>query len=176
MTNHIVQAIVLIAAVGIAFSATIQPYVRPSYENIPQCFQPPESGLCLAYFLSYYYNPSTRTCETFVYGGCQGNANRFTTFEQCMATCNGTTATTIHFELITESNPSEKEVQDPCTLPVQTGQCRAAMPRFYFNGEKCENFIYGGCDGNANNFRTLDDCEKTCAPSFSEQSGEQPIQ
>ena len=26
----------------------------------------------------------------------------------------------------------------------------------------CEQFVYGGCDGNANNFATREECEATC--------------
>lgn len=51
------------------------------------CFLPPDSGICLAAFLRYYYNPASETCETFTWGGCGGNANNFVTFEACMAAC-----------------------------------------------------------------------------------------
>lgn len=51
--------------------------------------QAPASGLCLAYFPSFYYDPSTETCKTFIYGGCQGNENRFLTEAQCLAECGG---------------------------------------------------------------------------------------
>ena len=54
--------------------------------------------------------------------------------------------------------------QAVCSLPEDSGICEAAFPRFYFNGNSghCEHFIYGGCGGNGNNFRTLEDCEKKC--------------
>jgi hypothetical protein len=44
------------------------------------------------------------------------------------------------------------------------GPCKALIPRFYYNAEsgKCEPFDYGGCQGNANNFETLQECEKAC--------------
>jgi hypothetical protein len=36
-----------------------------------------------------------------------------------------------------------------CELSFATGPCRAMFPSFYFNPStnKCEEFIYGGCDG-----------------------------
>lgn len=54
---------------------------------------------------------------------------------------------------------------DACTLPKVIGKCRAAIPRFYFDGEsqECEQFYYGGCDGNANNFETKGDCDAKCS-------------
>ena len=30
---------------------------------------------------------------------------------------------------------------------------------------QCENFIYGGCGGNANNFETFESCERKCIES-----------
>ncbi|CAL1266717.1 unnamed protein product [Larinioides sclopetarius] len=38
------------------------------------------------------------------------------------------------------------------------------MPRFFFNQEsrQCEQFNYGGCRGNKNNFKTKEDCESKC--------------
>uniref|UniRef100_A0A182C5W8 Ku-wap-fusin n=1 Tax=Phalotris mertensi TaxID=1260334 RepID=A0A182C5W8_9SAUR len=51
-----------------------------------------------------------------------------------------------------------------CYLPVVTGPCKAKMPRFYYNSasNECQKFIYGGCQGNANNFKTKDECHFTC--------------
>ncbi len=36
--------------------------------------------------------------------------------------------------------------------------------RFYFDIDtgRCEHFEYGGCQGNANNFETLQECEEMC--------------
>ena len=56
------------------------------------------------------------------------------------------------------------EVGYACSLPPKTGPCRAQIPRYYHNIEtgECETFIYGGCQGNANNFRTKEECEEEC--------------
>ncbi|TSK31462.1 Tissue factor pathway inhibitor [Bagarius yarrelli] len=47
---------------------------------------------------------------------------------------------------------------------VDDGPCLEDVSRFYYNTftQKCEPFSYGGCDGNANNFRSLMECRKTC--------------
>eukprot|EP01084_Bolivina_argentea_P091351 164449_1 len=51
-----------------------------------------------------------------------------------------------------------------CNLPKVTGVCRAAIPRYYYNADtyRCEEFIYGGSNGNDNNFETLYECHQLC--------------
>ncbi|XP_048353999.1 actinia tenebrosa protease inhibitors-like [Sphaerodactylus townsendi] len=51
------------------------------------CKKPPQSGKCLAYYERYYYNSTTHSCEMFVYGGCEGNNNRFHTKLECLMVC-----------------------------------------------------------------------------------------
>ena len=38
------------------------------------------------------------------------------------------------------------------------------MPRYYFdkNDKRCKTFLYGGCDGNRNNFMSERDCFAAC--------------
>eukprot|EP01084_Bolivina_argentea_P197613 338614_1 len=51
-----------------------------------------------------------------------------------------------------------------CTLSADTGPCKAAFNRYYYNQftGQCETFTYGGCKGNANNFQTLSECLSIC--------------
>ena len=51
-----------------------------------------------------------------------------------------------------------------CSLPQDSGPCAAFFHHYYYNKEtgKCEEFIYGGCHGNANNFETIEECERKC--------------
>lgn len=46
-----------------------------------------DSGPCRGAFLKYYYEPSTRSCREFTYGGCDGNANRFSSISECESIC-----------------------------------------------------------------------------------------
>nr|C1IC51.1 RecName: Full=Protease inhibitor 3; AltName: Full=Kunitz inhibitor KIn-III; Flags: Precursor [Walterinnesia aegyptia]ABX82868.1 Kunitz inhibitor III [Walterinnesia aegyptia] len=51
-----------------------------------------------------------------------------------------------------------------CELPAESGLCNAYIPSFYYNphSHKCQKFMYGGCGGNANNFKTIVECHRTC--------------
>ncbi|KAI4462409.1 spondin [Holotrichia oblita] len=51
-----------------------------------------------------------------------------------------------------------------CSLAVDVGLCRSNVDRWHFNSikGKCELFSYSGCEGNKNNFRTLEMCEHIC--------------
>ncbi|XP_075900241.1 tissue factor pathway inhibitor 2 isoform X2 [Nelusetta ayraudi] len=51
-----------------------------------------------------------------------------------------------------------------CLLPVDEGPCRAEIERYFYNTvkQKCEVFYYGGCQGNANNFKSYLECQKSC--------------
>ncbi|KAL8179834.1 UNVERIFIED_CONTAM: hypothetical protein K2H54_073359 [Gekko kuhli] len=51
------------------------------------CKLPMDSGPCLALVELYYYDRASRTCKKFVYGGCRGNGNRFSTRTECMMVC-----------------------------------------------------------------------------------------
>ena len=44
------------------------------------------------------------------------------------------------------------------------GPCINRRKRYYFNKRagKCEEFVYGGCKGNANNFLSYDACYSKC--------------
>ncbi|XP_063436547.1 actinia tenebrosa protease inhibitors-like [Mytilus trossulus] len=51
-----------------------------------------------------------------------------------------------------------------CDLPKVVGPCRGSFPRFHYDVKTglCKKFVYGGCGGNENNFKTKKDCLTTC--------------
>jgi hypothetical protein len=66
---------------------------------------------------------------------------------------------------------------DFCALALDTGPCKGNLPRYGFDAEAghCQLFTYGGCEGNANNFATLTECQGVCGdaptcPSFLQTS------
>merc|ERR1711874_188235 len=48
--------------------------------------------------------------------------------------------------------------------PNVTGPCRARAERWTFRGGRCLKFIYGGCRGTGNNFKSKRECERKCIP------------
>ncbi|XP_048354804.1 papilin-like isoform X2 [Sphaerodactylus townsendi] len=107
------------------------------------CVLPADTGPCFNYTRMYHYSPASKECLPFPYGGCQGNANRFPTLEECIETC------------------SRKDI---CKLPQDPGPCSGHIPRFYYNSlnKTCEQFVYGGCEGNDNRFETQTECAWKC--------------
>ncbi|XP_060765376.1 BPTI/Kunitz domain-containing protein [Neoarius graeffei] len=46
-----------------------------------------DRGSCYARLVMYYYDTEQNVCRLFLYGGCQGNGNRFETKEACESMC-----------------------------------------------------------------------------------------
>ena len=58
-------------------------------------------------------------------------------------------------------------ISEICYMPSDPGPCQEYSSRYYFNTNTgvCEEFMYGGCEGNGNNFATLDECSRLCNPN-----------
>ena len=107
------------------------------------CTLPAEVGPCDGVFPRWFHDYRTGACAQFIWGGCEGNANNFETETDCTAAC-----------------------LDPCTRPAEIGPCDALVPRWYFSAlsGRCEEFTWGGCGGNANNFPDAASCRAACGP------------
>nr|ACM40916.1 tissue factor pathway inhibitor [Culicoides nubeculosus] len=64
--------------------AKVPPRLRP---ELKKCFMKPDGGVGRAILKSFYYNPKSRRCEEFEYGGLGGNENNFETKENCEEEC-----------------------------------------------------------------------------------------
>nr|ADF50026.1 kunitz-type serine protease inhibitor isoform 2 [Bungarus flaviceps] len=55
-------------------------------------------------------------------------------------------------------------VPEYCNLPPDPGPCDAYKRVYYYipAARKCEQFIYGGCKGNKNSFKTRHECHRVC--------------
>ncbi|XP_067907444.1 tissue factor pathway inhibitor 2 isoform X2 [Heterodontus francisci] len=118
-------------------------------DNREVCLLLPDIGPCKALFPRFYYNRYTQICEKFTYGGCMGNENNFETLKEC----------SLHCRRI-------KKIPKACRLEADAGPCRASFTRYFYNFTtgRCEEFLYGGCNGNDNNFREMSSCQMECEP------------
>ncbi|XP_049276403.1 PI-actitoxin-Afv2a-like [Rhipicephalus sanguineus] len=68
-------------------------------------------------------------------------------------------------------------IPERCKLPAHPGFCRMPWLRWWYNMEtgQCEEFFFGGCAGNANNFETKELCEKTCSEHKAVLTPLQPV-
>jgi Kunitz/Bovine pancreatic trypsin inhibitor domain len=76
-------------AAGSVEDAAAEPLVESDATLPAVCSLPQQVGPCDAFVPSYWHNPATGVCEPFVYGGCQGNANRFASLAECQSACHG---------------------------------------------------------------------------------------
>ena len=115
------------------------------------CNLPKASGDCRENFeVKWWFDMTYGGCSRFWYSDCGdqsvGNGNRFDDEQSCQAHC---------------VKPSGS---GRCYLPKVRGPCKAVLTQWYFDRQwnKCVNFTYGGCLGNANNFETMQECQDSC--------------
>ncbi|XP_022099462.1 uncharacterized protein LOC110984004 [Acanthaster planci] len=116
------------------------------------CYLPLDMGTCSRKETKWYYDTETEQCRPFVYNGCRGNANRFSSYDNCHWECPRLPA-------------------DPCAHPIVTGRCKAMIPRWAYSAESrtCVEFVYGGCLPTGNNFLTREQCAQTCMSDTPQQ-------
>lgn len=129
------------------------------------------SGRCRASLNRWSWNQDTLSCEKFVFGGCDGNGNNFGSRKKCEKKCSYLASQRVmQFDAVKNEEEEEEVVEEPvpepdvCTLTKEMGRCRARFNRFYFNEKTgdCEAFVYGGCEGNGNNFQSIQLCRQKC--------------
>ncbi|NXD90694.1 TFPI1 inhibitor, partial [Chaetorhynchus papuensis] len=124
------------------------------------CAMKADDGPCKAIHIRYFFNIKSRKCEVFEYGGCHGNENNFLTLEECQKKC----VVTGQYPFSYPPTNSSSASPDFCFHDQDPGICRGYFTRYFYNKETklCETFKYGGCLGNQNNFRSLEECQTTC--------------
>ncbi|XP_008256640.2 tissue factor pathway inhibitor isoform X1 [Oryctolagus cuniculus] len=122
------------------------------------CAMKVDDGPCRAYIKRFFFNILTHQCEEFIYGGCEGNENRFESLEECKEKC------ARDYPKMTTKLTFQKGKPDFCFLEEDPGICRGYITRYFYNNQskQCERFKYGGCLGNLNNFESLEECKNTC--------------
>ncbi|XP_006873981.1 PREDICTED: WAP, Kazal, immunoglobulin, Kunitz and NTR domain-containing protein 1 [Chrysochloris asiatica] len=91
------------------------------------------------------FDPQRGGCATFGMGGCEGAWGGFETYDACQRAC--------------APGPG-----DTCVLPAVRGPCPGHESRWAYSPllRQCHPFVYGGCEGNGNNFENREACEDAC--------------
>ncbi|XP_051842019.1 tissue factor pathway inhibitor [Antechinus flavipes] len=136
----------------------LEMYLPPPKLMRSSCAYKADEGPCKAMLKRFFYNIYTQRCEEFIYGGCEGNENRFDSLEDCQKQC------LAEYPWKTVKTKFQQEKPEICFLEQDSGICRGLLPRYFYNNQskQCEPFKYGGCLGNANNFESLEECRNVC--------------
>ncbi|XP_069061830.1 carboxypeptidase inhibitor SmCI-like [Pleurodeles waltl] len=62
-------------------------YFQLNPEGDDVCSLPQDRGPCMATLVMWFYDSARKECDTFFYGGCVGNGNRFISKKNCTSTC-----------------------------------------------------------------------------------------
>ncbi|CAF0945237.1 unnamed protein product, partial [Brachionus calyciflorus] len=118
------------------------------------CILPMVEGNCTQTITKWYYDSKLKYCNQFNFTGCNGNENRFENRKQCAEIC---------------EIPKKREI---CYSSRVQGPCDQIQLRWYYDYEtqSCQQFQYGGCLGNDNNFNSLFECKNFCWEYLSEES------
>ncbi|XP_037820569.1 papilin isoform X5 [Lucilia sericata] len=126
------------------------------FKGVDVCNEEVATGPCRQWQTRYYFNKTSRICEPFTYGGCQGTGNRFENRGECESVC------------LIGQEPTFPHNKDICKQEVDVGRCRGrseTQRRWYYDDARgnCISFIYSGCAGNQNNFRSYESCYDFCS-------------
>ncbi|XP_064485666.1 carboxypeptidase inhibitor SmCI-like isoform X2 [Ornithodoros turicata] len=113
-----------------------------------RCVTPPPVGSCSRHRRGYFYNYDTGHCQHYrrKCGEYDDHENYFTNKSSCAVEC------------------QPNRLSGVCSLPMAQGFCMEAHHRYHFDylTRECVPFTYGGCNGNGNNFHSIDECQRTC--------------
>ncbi|CAI2353491.1 unnamed protein product [Caenorhabditis sp. 36 PRJEB53466] len=120
------------------------------WRNVAVCEKPVEHGDCQLAIPRWHYDTASSQCKMFMWTGCGGNGNSFSSKEDCESLCRAET--------------SWSNTTDFCTWERSTGPCIDSISMWYFdsNDLDCKPFTYGGCRGNQNRFVSKEQCQQSC--------------
>lgn len=140
----------------------------PSYNNVPQgcgklCF--PGDGYAQT-FGKTVCSCKSELCHSKSCNFGQRCTVKTLTFVGDVAICEKAPTGFPTPQLLAGITPSPFSASDRCREPALSGHCRAFIPRYYYNASEnvCQQFVYGGCGQNGNNFDSIQECLQTCQP------------
>ncbi|KAM9723785.1 collagen alpha-6(VI) chain [Menidia menidia] len=137
-----------------------RPETRGSFNAL--CQLESDSGTtCADYVQVWFFDQRLGACSPFWYGGCGGNANRFSTEHECFYTCG-----LQRREALQRTQSADSPSREACFLPQDQGGCQDYVMMWFFDVQQseCARFWYGGCGGNKNRFSTEEQCQNLCLP------------
>jgi hypothetical protein len=135
------------------------------------CSESLQTGNCSQRQARFHFNNKTSRCHEFIYSGCGGNRNNFLHGDECAMLCH---ASGINYLSPQPDNPPPQQPipipyttfpADPaCFQPPERGPCQGNYEAFFFNPSirSCQQFVYSGCGGSGNNFRSAHECVVRC--------------
>ncbi|KAK7075724.1 hypothetical protein SK128_022420, partial [Halocaridina rubra] len=126
------------------------------------CNMEKDPGPCEESFRKWYHDPYERRCKTFLYSGCEGNGNRFSSEQECETEC------IYHDTILPSGNNTDEAKTMICELEADPGSCLDGFKRWHFSKKhgSCVAFVYGGCSGNQNRFKKFNTCTTFCAAAI----------
>nr|XP_054928285.1 amblin-like [Dermacentor andersoni] len=112
------------------------------------CLKKPDPGPCKASKPSWYFEEAITGCKYFIYGGCNGNSNRFASEEKCVDYC----------------LPKSRH-KPVCSRKPKPIKCKSMLKYWYFNATEntCHRLEAGLCPTTGNMFTSCDKCMKRCS-------------
>jgi hypothetical protein len=89
--------------------------VGPGVGNATFCTLSFDGGPCTTPMNVYWHNPATGMCELKIYGGCEGNGNRFASVGECVEMCGGSAPA--------PCESSERLYQPGQSVETECGRC-----------------------------------------------------
>ncbi|OXB82266.1 UNVERIFIED_CONTAM: hypothetical protein H355_007963 [Colinus virginianus] len=70
---------------------------------------------------------------------------------------------------------NSEQTAEHCLTPKKVGWCRGSFPRWFYNPtlQQCQEFIFGGCKPNKNNYLREEECQLACRNVKGSISGRQ---
>lgn len=120
-----------------------------------RCMKPPVGGSCRNFVVAWYYDYKKQYCKIFLYGGCGGNDNKFSSEISCQQVC------------LPEKIPKRYCGAQPILSP-----CAGGTQHWYFHPHRriCLPYPTGRCGKKENNtFKSCVECMNRCTDRNSEK-------